>query len=277
MQTDCYRFEKYNYDNLEEPIFEYTIDATYVIHLENNGRLNNIKYQLSKFKPTNTTYICFNKGYKNCKKKDFITNAPYDLIDAFLNVFKHAESMNYNNILVLEDDFIFSEEIKKKEHINNINYFLIVNNNKSFHYYLGCIPTILIPYDYYNYRNLSSGCHSVIYSKNFRNELLNVDQIKISDWDLYIGTKLFKYKYCYYKPLCYQLIVQTENSKQWGMNTIFKDYKNIYYELFMFIIKKLNMDKEPEPGFTYFYIFSKMMFISLLIGSCLKINKKLIK
>lgn len=273
MQTDCYRFEKYEYNNIEEPIFENTVDATYIIHLENNGRLDNIKLQLSKFKPTDTTYICFNKGYKNCKKKEFITNAPYDLIDAFLTVFNHAEIMNYNNILILEDDFIFSEEIKKKEHIDNINYFLIINKHKIFHYYLGCLPIMLIPYDYYNYRNVSTACHSVIYSRKYIKHILSIDQKTITDWDLYNGIKLLKYKYCYYKPLCYQLIPETENSKEWGKNTIFKNYANIYNKLVMSIFKKLDMDKKPEPGFTYFYIFGKLVFISLLLGSCLTIKK----
>ena len=134
MKNNCYIFKEFIFDN---PIFKQTIDATYIIHLRNNGRLPHIMEQLFKYKPTKTTYICFNKGYKNCKKKDFIINAPYDLVDAFLSVFKHAKELKYKNILVLEDDFIFSEEILKKEHINNINKFLINHNNKIYQYYLG--------------------------------------------------------------------------------------------------------------------------------------------
>jgi hypothetical protein len=64
--------------------------------------------QLNEYQPTNTVYILFNKGYKKCKKQDFITNPPYDLVDANLNIFKHAKENNYDNILILEDDFIFS-------------------------------------------------------------------------------------------------------------------------------------------------------------------------
>ena len=270
MQETSYRFEQFIFDN---PIFEDSIDATYIIHLENNGRLTHIMDQLSKYKPTKTTYICFNKGYKNCKKKEFITNSTYDLVDANLNIFKHADLMNYNNILILEDDFIFSEEILNREHIGYINYFISCHNNKIFQYYLGCVPFLLIPYDYNNYRSLSTGAHSVIYSRKYREYILNVDQITITDWDLYNGTKLFKYKYCYYKPLCYQLFTETENSKQWGKNTIFKDYANLYYYLIIYIFNKLNMNKKPEPGFTYFYIFAKSLFITLLVGSCLIINK----
>ena len=270
MQNNCYKFEKYIF---EKPIFKKTIDATYIIYLENNGRLNNIKEQLYKYKPTETIYICFNKGYKKCKKDEFITNPTYDLVDAYLQIFKHADKMNYNNILILEDDFIFSEEILNQKHINNINNFLINHNNKIYQYYLGCIPYLLIPYDHNNYRSLSTVTHSVIYSKKYREYILNVNQKMIIDWDYYNGTKLLKYKYCYYKPLCYQLFTETENSQYWGKNTVFKDFSNIYTKLIMFIFNKLNMDKKPEPGFTYFYIFAKLLFIILFLLFCFIIIK----
>jgi len=263
MSNSCYRFERYKFKN---PIFDKTVDATYIIHLENNGRLDNIKNQLSKYKLTNIVYICFNKGYKNCKKQDFITNTTYDLIDANINVFKHAKEMNYNNILILEDDFIFSEEIKNEEHIKNINKFLIDNKNKTFHYYLGVVPYIMIPYDYCNYRTFSHGTHAVIYSKEFRDVILNINKEEISDWDFYNGTQFIKYKYCYYKPLCYQLFTKTENLSCWGKNTIFKNYSDYYIKLMLYIFTKLNMDKQPEPGFSYFYIFAKLLpYILLLI------------
>lgn len=270
MTNRCYRFERYKFKNT---LFENTIDATYIIHLENNGRLDNIKNQLSKYKPTNIVYICFNKGYRNCKKQGFITNSSYDLIDAYINVFKHAELKNYNNILILEDDFIFSEEIKNEKHINNINKFLINHNDKIFHYHLGTLPFLLIPYNYNNYRCLSTGNHSVVYSKEYRKYILTINQKSITDWDLYNGTQLFRYKYCYYKPLCYQIFTETENSKNWGKNTIFKDYANIYYNLVMFIFITLKMDKQPEPGFSYFYIFSKSLLYILLLLFILLIYK----
>ena len=95
MKNSCYTFKKYIYNDC---IFNNTIDATYIINLENNKRLNHIVNQLSQYHPTKLVYICFNKGFTNCKKQDFIINAPYDLVDAFINIFKHAKLMNYNNI-----------------------------------------------------------------------------------------------------------------------------------------------------------------------------------
>lgn len=261
MNDDCYTFKKYNYNNY---IFKNTIDATYIINLENNKRLDHIMNQLSKYHPTEIVYICFNKGYKNCKKQDFINNAPYDLVDAFINIFKHAKLMNYNNILVLEDDFMFTNEITNKYHINNINNFLI-NNNDSFQYYLGCVPYLLIPYNYYNYRNISLGTHSVIYSKKYREDLLQINQKNISDWDYFNNIYFINNRYCYYKPLCYQLFPITENSKQWGVNTFLKNICKYCCLILFYFFKKFNMDKKPEPGFSYFYAFGKINFIIILL------------
>ena len=113
-----YRFKK---NIFNDRFLNNSVDATYIIHLENNGRYNHIQEQLSEYHPTNIVYILFNKGYKKSKKKSFINNPPLDLVDSFLEIFKHAEINNYNNILILEDDFIFSEKIKDTENINNVN------------------------------------------------------------------------------------------------------------------------------------------------------------
>jgi hypothetical protein len=102
-----YRFKKKIFN---DGFLNNSVDATYIIHLENNGRYNHIQEQLSEYHPTNIVYILFNKGYKKSKKKYFINKTCLDLIDACLKIFKHAEIHNYNNILILEDDFIFSKK-----------------------------------------------------------------------------------------------------------------------------------------------------------------------
>ena len=126
MTNKCYKYHKLNYNN---SLFNKTIDATYIINLEGNNKLNNILSQLKEYQPTNIIYIVFNKGFRKCKKPDFIKNPPYDLVDAYINIFNHAKENNYDNILILEDDFIFNPEIKDKFHINNVNNFLIKNKS----------------------------------------------------------------------------------------------------------------------------------------------------
>jgi hypothetical protein len=261
----CYKYKKIIFNN---PIFENTVDATYIIHLKGNGRLKNIINQLSIYHPTKIVYILFNKGYKKCNKLSFITNPPLDLVDCNINIFNHAKSLKYNNILVLEDDFIFSKNILDKQHINNINSFIIDNIlNTEFCYLLGCLPLFAIPNfsDLNTYQYLiSGGMHSVIYSKKYRNKILNLNQKDIHDWDLY-SWKFIKNRYCYYKPLCYQLFSETENFNYWGFNTLLRYIMQYILILTRYLFIFLKMDQQPEPGFSYFYIFGKISPIILYI------------
>ena len=80
-----------------EGSFDNSIDATYIIHLEGSQqRYENILYQLTKFVPTKTVYILFNKGMKY--KSSYINTTAKDLVDCYIAIFKHNVK---NNILVL--------------------------------------------------------------------------------------------------------------------------------------------------------------------------------
>ena len=68
----CYRFENIDY---EEGLFE-IVDKTYVIHLEGNGRIENVKKELDKYKPSTKCTIVFNKRYKKCNKTDLPKQLP---------------------------------------------------------------------------------------------------------------------------------------------------------------------------------------------------------
>ena len=56
----CYRLEHYIFN---DDLLNNSIDATYIIHLENNGRLDHIMNQLTEYHPTNNVYILFNRLY----------------------------------------------------------------------------------------------------------------------------------------------------------------------------------------------------------------------
>jgi hypothetical protein len=183
-QTEaCYNFEKLNY---ESGFLDANVDVTYIVHLENSHRYDNIIKQLEKYKPTKTVYILLNKGFGKCDKAG-IKSPHADLTDCYLQIFKHAQKQNFNNILILEDDFVFSEKIKDGEHVANINKFLEKKMGDNFIYFLGAIPWLLVPYDSYNYRCMcSSGTHSVIYSKLHRDDFLENFNKKmlVTDWDV---------------------------------------------------------------------------------------------
>jgi hypothetical protein len=251
--TTCYDYEEYNYDN---PLLD--VDATYIIHLEGNGKYESIIDQLHKYPISKKVYIVLNKGYKKCKKHPSITKSTLDIIDAYLEIFEHAK--NKGNILILEDDFMFDDKILEPIHKNNINHFIKTKSQTDFIYYIGALPIILLPYDYYNYKNvLSIGSHSVIYSKKFRDkvrERVRNHEI-INDWDAYL--KLHN-GYVYYKPLCYQLFPDTENAKHWGDHNIILHNLGLFVRFFM---KFVGLDKSIA-AYSYFYFVSKLWILLFL-------------
>ena len=262
--SKCYEFKYMKFAN---GLFNKTVDATYVIHLKGNGRYENIMKQLNEYHPSNDVYILLNDGYKKCNKTQNIVYPADDLMDAFFQIFKHAHKQNYDNILILEDDFMFNNEINNETHITNINNFLTQKKGEDFIYYIGCIPWLLVPtfYDTNTYMNiLSTGTHSVIYSRKNREicmkRYLN-DTNNIRDWDM-LNNLYSKNRYTYYKPLCYQLFEDTENSNNWGK---FNKVYEFFGYIFKTFLKFMNLDKSVEPGYSILYIFSKLLFLILVI------------
>jgi hypothetical protein len=256
----CYSFKKIKYN---KGLLDEAVDATYIIHLEGNGRYDDIMNQLKIYHPTKEVYIVLNKGYKKCNKSEHIKLPAHDLIDAFLQVFKHAKNENYNNILILEDDFIFSEKIKKDTIQRDIFSFLNTNKDKDYQYFLGCLPILQFPctLDSKHYINIGSlGTHAVIYTKQNRERLHKVNQKDITDWDYYSFTH--SRRYMYHEPLCYQLFPDTDNSNNW-----LKD--NSILHIFALLTKKFlnlfKLDTQVEPGYSIFYLFSKLFGFILLI------------
>jgi hypothetical protein len=249
--SSCYRFEKLVFDSNSAIL---NIDATYVIHLENNGRLNSVRRQLNEFRPTKEVFILHNKGYKKCKKEEYIDKPPLDLIDAFWHIFKDAQKKDYKHILILEDDFIFNDKIKDKivqQHIMNF-----VNNTKYDVYSLGLLPFLQSAYN--NTTSiclLGGGMHSVIYSRECIDKVLQDDKRSIKDWDIYIATKFTKYMYN--EPLCYQLFPETENQKHWGNDIGVKTQK--------YAINKLKLDVNVEPGYSTMYMVSRGLYSLCII------------
>jgi hypothetical protein len=239
-----------------------TIDATYVIHLEGNGRLEKIKEQFRRYRPSHTCIIVFNKGYKKCNKPQLGKQLPpYDLIDANLHVMRHAKQHQYKTVLILEDDFFFDEEVSTRA--NEIDEFLLQRKDTAFCYYLGCVPALLYPsITNHNRVILRGASHSVVYSDAMMGNILTYNQKEIEDWDLFL---LHRHpSYTYYKPLCYQLFPETDNQRHWG------EFKMVYCKIMVpfmkQIIQVLKMDTQTSPGYPFFYFIAKASFwIHLLI------------
>jgi hypothetical protein len=258
--SHCYNFEPIQYD---DGILNACVDATYIIHLEGNGRLDSIRAQLEMYHPSDQVYILFNKGYKKCEKS--ISSPGHDLIDAFLQCFQHAKSNGFGNILILEDDFIFSEEIKNKKHVDAISSF--IHDKTDFMYLLGCLPFLQIPasLDLAHYHSVSCGTHAVIYDETIREQIVMLHSNKISDWDVFLNAQYFSNRYCYYLPLCFQLFPPTDNSKHWGVDNVILFFLG---QILFKVIQILNLNESIEPGYSIFYGFSKtipVVFILLVL------------
>lgn len=263
----CYSFESIQYTR---GLLDESVDATYVLHLSSNNRLPNVIDKLNAFKPTKQVYICHNLGFKKCKKQLYKQTSVFDLDDTYINIFMHALKNGHNTVLILEDDFIFSESIREETHRNNIKVFLNRKMGEDFVYQLGTLPLVVIPYDFYNYLGLyGGGSHGNIYSSTCMKRIIDDyynDKIQCAI-DEYIQAYglLNQNTYMYYTPLIYQLLEKTENRENWFsgndyITQINKWITNSFYTI-------LNMEKTPEPGFSILYLFSKIIpFILLLMG-----------
>jgi len=251
----CYRFELLEF---EDCLFE-NVDATYILHLEGNGRLDHIHEQLKTYHPSKKVYIVYNKGYKKCAKELNKQTSGHDIIHANITVFEHAKQ--YKHVLVLEDDFIFNKDVAK--HASHVDDFL--ESDTTFVYQLGSNPLVAIPIDMYHYRVIGILGHANIYSSLSRTKLMddfNNDKIVgyLGGLDAYLFNNLPIYMY--HKPLCYQTFPLTENRKEWyTVKSIFAPILTIVLNTF---ISWTNLENEPEPGFTILYLIAKLIPILVL-------------
>ena len=261
----CYKFLPY--ETKKAGVLDGCVDATYIIHLKGNGRMPNIEKQLKRVIPTKTIYIIENPGFKKCKKILKEQKSQFDLIDAFLNAFYHAKENNYNNILILEDDFIWNDKLDDEKVGNSICNFINEKNDTNFIYSLGCAPFMKINMGNEHQRVIfPATAHSLIYGKKFREKMLeSKEKDRISEafqlfthWDFQIYYSETTHYFCYKSPLCYQIFPQTENQKNWPT------LGGILF-IQLGIIRLLKLDKQPSPGFEILYVVGDVTFYILLL------------
>lgn len=244
-------------------IFTPNIDATYIIHLKDNGREQHIFDELSRIHPTSVIHIVYNEGFRRVDKGPQVKTTVDDLTHTYLWTFEHAVVQRYRNILILEDDFMFNvDDIKKPENQQNIRDILESRKSEDHVFLLGCLPFLLLPRDPSTYTGITCGMHCAVYSEQcIRNTLANRD--KIVDWDIFFNfVSETTNKYVYYKPLCYQLFPVTENSTNWGMEHIVLRTLSEMIKPFMQVCR---LDIQVEPGYSAFYMFSKILGIGLAL------------
>jgi len=232
----------------------------------NNGRIDSIYRQLERFRPTKVLYIVENQGYKMCTKELPEQTTGHDLVDAFLQICKHAKKNGYGNILILEDDFQFSDTILDKSTVNDICTFINNKQNEKFLYYLGCLPWLKVPSISNHTRLLlSSGTHGVIYSTKTVDYLLKNTDLQ-HDWDIYLNMSVASLtRYMYHKPLCYQVMEQTDNQNNWRLNT--------GANIIIYIFRLFNVHETIEPGTSQLYFISTITSLIFFTGIIMSIIK----
>jgi hypothetical protein len=259
--THCYTFEEHRFSR---GLLDKSVDATYVIHLKNNGRYDTILKEIKDYKMTSITYILINDGYKKCEKM-LPKQAPgYDLIDATMQIYSHANQMHYKNILILEDDCIFNKEIQDTNVQNDLNTFFNNNSESPFIYRLGCLPFFMLPFITHVPYSIGCGAHAYVISEPSRQYIITLQHSDIAEIDSFLNT--IGHQYVYYKPLAYQLYPETENQKTWGydLNTVTPVIGRIGANCVIQYCKVLGVDKTIEPGHSISYIFAKIL-ASILI------------
>ena len=194
-----------------------------------------------------------------------------DCIESHHQAYIHAYNNKYNNILILEDDFIFTNKIKEKKHLHNINMFLKKFIDSNFTYFLGVLPHFVTPYNKYTYNlHLFAGAHGYIISKKCRNifllnnknqpmsHLYSLESFLISNAD---------YAFMYYIPLVYQLCPITDSMKSWGKKgkNIIDYIYNIGTWIFIKSLLFFKLDKQINPGYPIHYFFAKSYFYIIIL------------
>jgi hypothetical protein len=257
-QNNPYTIKTFHYG---DGVFDKCIDATYIIHLKGNGREARIFEELAKIHPTNIVHIVYNEGFRKCDKGPRVKTTVDDLTHTYLWVFENAVMEKYSNILILEDDFFFSDKIRDLKIQQKIFDIIETRKREDYVFLLGCLPFLLLPRDHLAYTGITCGMHCAIYSEQcILNTLANRD--KIVDWDIFFNfVSETTNKYIYPEPLCYQLFPLTDNSKNWGIEHIVLFALSWSVKPAMMICQ---LDKRAEPGYSIFYVFSKILGLSLI-------------
>jgi hypothetical protein len=249
----CYEFKIRTYS---KGLLDPSVDATYIIHLLNNERYDAIQKEVDAFQPTKTLWFVLNQGFKACPKQLPKQQAGYDLADATTQIYRHAEEMGYENILVLEDDCFFHEDLKKPQIQQDLNAFFQQKKDTPFSYRLGSIPLVMVPFVTHSSFGFYGGAHAYVTSSAFRAAATN----KITDIDEYLN--IAGNQYVYYKPLAYQLFPDTDNKASWGSN--YNAFPYIFPLLAVFFklyIQLIGLDIRSEPGFSFAYLAAKGLFV----------------
>jgi hypothetical protein len=253
MSEPCYRIEEIPLLDRQHYLFdESVIDATYILHLDGNGREPSIRNQLVQFRPTRRVYLVRSQGYKKCTPDPWIHSATQDLTATNCFAFQHALKNGYDKVLVLEDDFQFVDRVLDPAVRASVARFLgTLQGGSVAKYALGSYPFMIThcSWDLEHYYGVYVQSHAIVYTRGFMKSILaaNPEQLPLLfDWNGMAN-------YLYGEPLCYQLLSQTENRAASWSNPLL----DLWISLF-------ELDQKPD-GYAFVYLLAKWWWIVLLL------------
>lgn len=251
--SHCYY---YKYIKQKNGLFENIVDVVFILLMEGSKRENNVYLQLNKHNLHSNIIIQFNKGFKHCKKNLNKQLTVYDLVDAYKQIFIQCRQNNYNNVLILEDDFIITENIQNKEYLNNIKTFINKNNYDLLN--LGGLTSFHFKCNNFINRFIS-GCYiqAVIYNKSYYDKFLN-SNLRDADQLLYEVNKIKKYNVNI--PIIIQPLPLTDNRKNWRF-----DILRIPEKLFNIDWNKNYKGKELKYWKKYYFFYNTISLSFKLI------------
>ena len=237
--------------------------------MENSKRLDNVFKQLNKYNLHSNVKIQYNKGFKNCNKILKQQTSAYDLTDALRNIFEDAKECNYNNILVLEDDFIIDNNKFKLKDIQRISQFV---NSNNFHVYnLGTLFHFSVMYKNRHHLKNLFNClsHAVIYNKNyFKPFITSACKGDIKHCDVFWNKRNIK-SYSYHKPIIFQTFPETDNMKEWPMWKVSKNWFKLWK------LDKSHKNYQSHSKFIYIISYTLIFLLILsIIIVCIISNKR---
>ena len=168
----------YRYETIDQKS-RFDVDATYVINVGSNDRSSkNNEEQEPGF-----------------SKTVHFLHVPIMATECYVSIFRDSLERNYDRILVLVDSCFFRQTLDTER----VNAFLNDTPGEPYVYALGCLPIFMLPAKHHSYRVLGLGVCAGIYSKAFRNLVLN--SAEIGDWNFFLlrNSKLYSYE----QPMCY--------------------------------------------------------------------------
>lgn len=245
---NCYYYKIIN--ETSNPILN-NVDVVIILTMENSKRFKEDPFILNLAKKT---IIQYNKGYKNCKKPNFIHSTVEDINYSYYVAFEYLKE--YNNVIILEDDaIIINKDLNIYRKIDN---FVITEKFDIFSF---GSTGLLLQYnsDFYKYYGpYFAAAQAIIYSKNTRDKLTKmfIENNFSNMTDLYYIQQL-ENKFTYKEPLIVQLFTETENRKNWQPNFLIP--------LAVILIKLLQLDLFPDSWYILYFINKNIIFILLII------------